>query len=65
MHSITINCPHCGGNHFGFPERGDDDSEVTCQDCDRVVGTLGDLKNEVAQRVIGSSAADAGLPQSA
>lgn len=49
---IELTCAACGKNRFAFPEGGDDGSNVVCEDCGHLVGTMGALKEAVAQAVI-------------
>lgn len=49
---IELSCSACGKNRFSFPGAGGDDALVTCAECGHVVGTLGALKDQVAQAVL-------------
>ena len=49
---IELSCPTCGGNNFSLDDAATDESVVSCADCGRVVGTLGDLKDRVARQVL-------------
>ncbi len=58
---IELSCSACGQNRFSFPEGTGDDAIVTCADCGRPVGTLGQLKERVAETVLNRAwARDAG-----
>lgn len=52
---IELSCTACGNNHFSFPEAGGDRALVTCSDCGHEVGTLGQLKEKVAEMVMGEA----------
>ena len=49
---IELTCAACGKNRFTFPEGGDDESEIVCEDCGHLVGTMGAVKDAVARAVI-------------
>lgn len=52
---IELSCTACGKNRFSFPEAGGDAAVVTCEECGHVVGTLGALKEQVAETVLGKA----------
>ena len=49
---IDLSCRECGENRFGLSHAAADDSIVACEDCGHVIGTLGQLKEQVAQSVL-------------
>ena len=49
---IELNCRKCGGNRFKLDREADDDSQVECDDCGHRIGTVGDLKRQVADEVL-------------
>lgn len=57
MMRIDLTCEACGDNRFSFPRDGGDDAVVTCGECGHVVGTIGAMKDEVIQAVLGKVAA--------
>ncbi len=52
---IELTCESCRQNNFSFPEDGDDDATVVCVECGHVVGSMGALKQAVAEAVIAKS----------
>ncbi len=52
---IELSCESCHQNNFSFPEDSDDDATVVCVDCGHVVGSMGALKQAVAEAVIAKS----------
>lgn len=52
---IELSCTACGKNRFSYPAAGGDEAVVTCEECDHVVGTLAELKERVAEAVLGGA----------
>jgi uncharacterized Zn finger protein len=52
---IELACAACGKNRFVFPEGGDDSTIVACEDCGHIIGSMGELKQAVAEAVISKS----------
>lgn len=52
---IELTCAHCGENHFRLDEAQADDSLISCEECGHLVGSLGQLKQQVAEQVLASS----------
>lgn len=48
---IEINCASCGSNNFQLREAQTDDCVVSCADCGHVLGTMGELKEKLADEV--------------
>lgn len=48
---IEINCASCGSNNFQLNEAQTDKCIVSCADCGHVLGTMGDLKEKLAEEV--------------
>ena len=48
---IEINCASCGSNDFQLHEAQTDDCLVSCADCGHVLGTMGELKEKLAEEV--------------
>lgn len=49
---IEIDCAACGSNNFQLNEVQTDDCVVSCADCGHVLGTMGELKEKLAEEVI-------------
>lgn len=49
---IEISCSACGSNRFSLTEASSDSSVVSCNDCGHEIGTLGDLKQKIADEVM-------------
>lgn len=49
---IDLACPACGNNHFSLTEAEEDSTLVQCEDCGHLIGTLGELKQMVADAVL-------------
>ncbi|MFD1613091.1 hypothetical protein ACFSCW_14895 [Sphingomonas tabacisoli] len=49
---IDLTCRVCGGNRFTLDQQLDDCSRVECEDCGHEIGTLGELKAQVAAEVL-------------
>lgn len=49
---IELNCRECGSNHFTLDRSADDDAHVKCGDCGHKIGTMGELKRQVAEEVL-------------
>jgi len=52
---IDLACNVCGKNRFVFPEGGGDDEIVSCEDCGHIVGSMGALKQAVAEAVVSNT----------
>lgn len=52
---IELSCSKCGKNRFVFPEEGGDEAMVICEECGHKVGTLAQLKERVAEMVLGDA----------
>ena len=48
---IVLSCKECGANHFRLDEAKKDDAIIRCQECGHTVGTLADVKRDVAEQV--------------
>lgn len=55
---IELNCASCGSNNFELGGAQTDDCVITCADCGHEVGTLGELKQRLAEEVIRHSRHD-------
>jgi hypothetical protein len=53
---IHLACRACGGNSFALEDASDDESPIRCRDCDHAVGTLGQVKAQIARQVLGGEA---------
>jgi uncharacterized Zn finger protein len=49
---IELNCASCGSNNFELGDAQTDDCLVACADCGHVIGTMGQLKERLAEQVI-------------
>lgn len=49
---IELNCRECGSNRFTLDRDTDDDAHVECEDCGHRIGTMADLKHQIAQEVL-------------
>jgi predicted nucleic acid-binding Zn ribbon protein len=49
---IELKCRECGGNRFSLDQEADDDAHVECDECGHKIGTVGQLKRQVAQEVL-------------
>jgi uncharacterized Zn finger protein len=49
---IVLTCDRCGKNRFAFPEGGGDDAIVSCEECGHIIGSMGALKQAVAEAVV-------------
>lgn len=49
---IELNCRKCGSNRFAIDRDHEDSSHVECGDCGHHIGTLGELKEQVAAEVM-------------
>jgi len=49
---IDLSCAVCGKNRFSLTEANSDSSAVSCVDCGHEIGTLGDLKQKIAEEVM-------------
>jgi uncharacterized Zn finger protein len=48
---ITITCTNCGSNDVEVPDDATDESMVTCKNCQKEVGSWGELRQAVINRV--------------
>lgn len=48
---IDLACQKCGKNRFDFPADGNDAGMITCVECGQPIGTLGEIKKQVAGEV--------------
>ena len=53
---INLACAECGDNHFRLDTVESDETLITCQACGHVIGTLGDVKERVAEEVMAHAA---------
>jgi hypothetical protein len=49
---IDLACDVCRGNRFAFPDGGDEDAIVTCDDCGNAVGTLRSLREQIERAIL-------------
>ena len=56
---IELNCAECGSNRFTLDRATKDSSRVRCEDCGHDIGTMGDLKELIAEEVLKRSTPDA------
>jgi Zn ribbon nucleic-acid-binding protein len=49
---IELKCRVCGGNRFTIDSHADDATHVECGECGHKIGTMGDLKRQVADEVL-------------
>ena len=49
--TLDLSCRVCGSNRIGFNDAVSDACEVLCEDCGRLVGTYGELKQAVAEQM--------------
>ena len=49
---IDLTCKVCGQNRFSLEHDVEDDSHIKCEDCGHEIGTLAELKQQVAEEVI-------------
>jgi len=49
---IELTCDQCGKNRFAFPDGGGDDAIVSCDECGHIIGSMGALKQAVAEAVV-------------
>lgn len=49
---IELKCAACTGNNFEFGGAQTDDCLIACADCGHVIGTMGELKERLAEEVI-------------
>lgn len=49
---IELTCRECGNNRFRLDRNHDDDAHVECEDCGHKIGTMGELKRQVADEVL-------------
>jgi predicted nucleic acid-binding Zn ribbon protein len=52
---IELNCRECGGNRFTIDQHAADNAFVECGECGHKIGTLGELKRQVAEEVLSRS----------
>jgi uncharacterized Zn finger protein len=53
---IELSCDNCGQNDFGLDQAENDTALISCDECGHLVGLLGQLKEQVAEKVLTSSA---------
>ena len=53
---IELNCAECGQNRFTIIRGMEDNAVVSCSDCGRQIGTMGELKARIAAEVMKQSA---------
>ena len=56
---IELNCAVCGENRFSLGEQVSDACRVHCSECGHDIGTLGDLKERIAEEVLRRSSGPA------
>jgi len=61
---IDLKCAECGSNHFTLDEAVSDSSLIRCADCNHEIGTLGQLKQQVAAQVVSHSSPGHQIPGS-
>ena len=49
--TLVLSCRVCGSNRIGFNDAVSDACEVLCEDCGRLVGTYGELKQAVTEQL--------------
>lgn len=49
---IELNCRKCGSNRFKLDGNPADEAHVQCEDCGHMIGTMGELKRQVAEEVL-------------
>jgi DNA-directed RNA polymerase subunit RPC12/RpoP len=49
---IDLKCRECGSNRFNLDQDADDDANVECDECGHKIGTVGQLKRQVAEEVL-------------
>lgn len=49
---IELNCAECGKNSFNLGRGADDNSVIRCNFCGHEVGTMAELKQRVAAKVL-------------
>ena len=59
---IDLSCRTCGSNHFSLEEAETDATLVSCRECGRTMGTLGELKERVGRLVLSRSRRDREAP---
>jgi uncharacterized Zn finger protein len=59
---IEINCAVCGSNNFELADAHTDDCTVSCADCGHILGTMGELKAQLAEEVLRRSQKGASTP---
>jgi hypothetical protein len=52
---IHLSCRACGGNSFAIDDAEGDASTIGCRECGHVIGTLGQVKAQVARQVLGGA----------
>lgn len=48
---IDLTCRQCGSNRFRLDRKLEDDTHVDCEDCGHKIGTMAELKRQVADEV--------------
>ena len=49
---IDLKCASCGSNRFQLGDAPADDFIVECGECGHVIGTMGQLKDKLAEEVL-------------
>ena len=49
---IEVKCAFCGGNNFKLDDEIEENSQIACADCGHEIGTLGELKEKLANEVM-------------
>ena len=49
---IDLNCTVCGQNRFSLDHETEDDSLIRCEECGHEIGTMAELKRQVAEEVL-------------
>lgn len=49
---IELKCRECGGNRFALDQPLEDHAHVECDECGHKIGTVGELKRQVADEVM-------------
>ena len=49
---IELKCAACGSNNFELNNAETDECVITCGECGHVIGTMGELKTQLAEEVV-------------
>lgn len=60
---IDLTCANCQQNRFNYPPDDDDAAMVTCGDCGFALGSVGALKQAVANAVLNGDRAPDAYPE--